>query len=117
MSKGVNAVANNIDYCLDVTPKQFVQTANSGTPTVFTPVVTTDKYFRKAIIIGAKDLAATGNTSAVKIGLSIAASSQPLSIATGTNYTIEAPVGSRMRFDAWFFVTGTTGDGIVVIYW
>ncbi len=115
MSKNVNAIGNDINFAIHTPAKQAVATATLATPTAW-PSSGSDQYFRKAIVIGAKDLAGTGNTSAVKIGTSIAASSQPLSIATGTNFTIEAPTGSKYRFDQWFFVTATTGDGIVVIY-
>jgi len=115
MSKGVNALANDINYAVHTPAQQALATANATTPTAF-PSAGTDKYFRKAIIIAVKDLAGTVDTTDVKIGTSIAASSQPLVITKGTSYILEAPTGSKFRFDQWFFVTGTTGDGIVVIY-
>lgn len=112
MNSNVNIV-NQIESCVACTPVQILVSPASTDPTVLAAAGT---YFRKATILAFKTLAAGANTSAVKLGRSTTASQQPISIAAGASYTLEAPVGAKWDLNAWNIVIGTAGDGVVVIY-
>lgn len=119
MSKGVNAIASNLDYAVPVTPRQFLRNADIvDGPTVLgnNNVTGAGEYFRSATILGRKSLDGTANTGSVKLGLSALASKQPYVLTSGASITIEAPLGSKFRFDGWYFVVASDGDGVVVIW-
>lgn len=117
--KGVNAVASNLDYAIPVVPHQFLRNADiADGPLVLgnTNVSGGGEYFRSATILGRKSLAGTANTGTVLLGLSNAANQQPYPLTAGASITIEAPLGSKFRFDAWYFKVASDGDGVVVIW-
>lgn len=110
-------ISNSLTGCVEATPAQFLKPSSTpGTPVKLTAAQT---YFRKATIKAVKTLdglSATANAGDVVIGASATASQQPITLAPGDEYTIEAPVGAKYDFRNWYLDVANSGDGVVVIY-
>lgn len=112
MSKGVNAIASHLDYCIYVVPQQFATTSTGGP----TAVQSAPKYFRKATFIAQQDLAGTANTGTVKVGFSSSANQQPFVMSPGDERTFEPPAGAKWDFHDMYITVTNSGDGVAVLF-
>lgn len=71
-------------------------------------------YFRRAIIIAQKSLDRVANAGNVYIGN--AQAHQPIKLAPGDVWTIEADTGGKRDFGSWWVSADNAGDGVSVIY-
>lgn len=114
MSKGVNAIASHLDYCIYVVPKQFAQTTTvAAGPTA---IQSSPLYFRKATFVAQKDQAGTANAGTVKVGFSSTDSQQLFVMNPGDERTFEPPAGAKWDFHDMFLRVSNDGDGVAVLY-
>ncbi len=71
-------------------------------------------YFRRAIIVSQKTLDRAANTGNVYIGNS--AAHQPITLAPGDVWTIEADTGGKRDLGAWYVQAPNAGDGVSILY-
>lgn len=106
------SITNTLALCaLESEGQMQITVATAGTAVAFAAAGT---YFRRAIIIAQKSLSRTSNTGNVYIG--IGSANQPIALAPGNQYEIEADTGAKRDFGSWFVNADDDGDGISVLY-
>jgi hypothetical protein len=78
------------------------------------PFAAGGNYFRHAIIIAQKSLDRAANTGKVYIGNSNV--HQPIALAPGDTWTIDADVGGKRDFGSWYVSADNAGDGVSILY-
>lgn len=71
-------------------------------------------YFRRALIVAQSSLARAANAGNVYIG--IGAANQPITLAPGSVFEIEADTGAKRDLGNWYLSADNDGDGISLIY-
>lgn len=104
------SITNTLTLCALETENQ-IQVSYTGTPVQFAAA---GSYYRRMIIIAQKSLSRTANTGNVYIG--IGATNQPITLAPGTVWTLEADTGGKRDAGSWYMSADNNGDGITILY-
>jgi hypothetical protein len=105
-------LTNTLVNCAPEPENQIqVNTGGGGAALAFAAAGT---YFRRATIIAQNTLDRNPNTGNVFIGIGNA--HQPIPLAPGGIWTIEADTGGKRDLGAWSVSAATGGDGISIIY-
>lgn len=91
----------------------YVNVASHGTPVALGGAVA----FRKLTLIANKSgTARTPNVGDLYLGKSGAGGTQPITVAKGTVYELEAPLGQSYLLSEWFIDAANDNDGAVILY-
>lgn len=103
---------NTLASCILEPEGQFQK--NTGGMGAAVAFAAAGSYFRRAIIIAQSSLDRADNAGNVYIGN--AAGHQPIKLAPGDTWTIEADVGGKRDFGSWYVSADNGGDGVSVLY-
>jgi hypothetical protein len=105
-----STLTNTLATCADENENELQVTA-SAAAAAFIGVAT---KFRRAILIAQKNLDRIANTGNVYIGVS--AGHQPILLAPGDTWIIEADTGAKRNFANWFISADNVGDGVSILF-
>lgn len=107
-------LVNVLSSCALETEIQLQVNSPSGAATQFAANAT---YFRRIVIIAQKSLDAKGggNANAGNVYIGNSAAHQPIMLATGDTYTIEADAGGKRDLGSWYISSDIAGDGVSIL--
>jgi len=106
-------LSNTLASCAVETEIQLQKNTGGGGAAVAFAAAGT--YFRRIIIIAQKSLDRAANTAGNFVYIGNSAAHQPIPLAPGDTFTIEADTGGKRDLGSWFVSSDVAGDGISIM--